>query len=85
MDYTPINARRVLVGFVLTGVVAFLPILFVVAQATSLSLDLSVDLGAVYRAVMLGVVSVVVMAALVSMVALMVVSARRAMGRLSRV
>lgn len=84
MDYTPINARRVLVGFSLTGLFAVLPFLVIFLDTHTLPFGVAVDASGVYRALMLGVGSVVMMAALAGVVALAFAVARRAVGHVSR-
>ncbi len=84
MDYTPISARRVVIGFSMTGFVALLPLLFLVLETRPLPAGLVADSGGVVGALVLGLVSVVLTTAVVALIALTVVTARRAARRPSR-
>ena len=84
MDYTPISARRVVMGFSMTGVVALLPLLFLFLETRPLPAGPVAGSGGVWGALVLGLVTVVLATTVVALIALTVVTARRAVRRPSR-
>ena len=84
MDETPISARRVVLGFALSGGVALLPVLVLLVQAVALPSGLLADAAGVDRVLLLGVGSVVLTMALVGLAAVTVTSALRLIRRPSR-
>ena len=84
MDETPISARRVALGFALSGGVALLPVLVLLVHAVALPSGLLADATGADRVLLLGVGSVVLTMALVGLAAVTVTSALRLIRRPSR-
>lgn len=77
MDYTPISARRVLLGFAFTGFIALLPALYVLLQSDRTP-PFVTDASGFYRAAGLMIGSVLLTAGLIALFVLLVSLARRA-------
>lgn len=84
MDYTPISARRILLGFAFTAFIAILPLLVVYLRQHTLPVDVFPDTDGGYRGVVLGIGSVVSAMTLVALATATVLTARRMARRPSR-
>ena len=86
MDYTPISARRVLLGFSVTAFLALVPLLFIFLESNSLPVDLLADADANggYGGLVLGYGSVIITMMLVGLAALTITIAGRVVRRPSR-
>lgn len=84
MDYTPISARRVVVGFSLTAFVALAPLLFLFLSSSPSPVGAATDGVDGYRGLVLGAGSLVLVMLLIALVTLAIITARRVVRRPSR-
>ncbi|MBC7631292.1 hypothetical protein [Aeromicrobium sp.] len=84
MDYTPISARRVLLGFSLTAFIALVPLLFLLLKSNPLPVQFLADADGGHGRLVLGTGSVIVTMMLVGLIALTVTAASRVVRRPSR-